>query len=92
VDDRAWTRAALERLLGLGITSLVVEGGPSLQRTVWESDVVDCVQLFVTPAVLGSGGVPWLPLDVLSFASLAAATARPLGDDVLMEAYVHRVD
>jgi hypothetical protein len=46
----------------------------------------------VTPAVLGSGGVPWLPLDVLSFASLAAATARPLGDDVLMEAYVHRVD
>jgi diaminohydroxyphosphoribosylaminopyrimidine deaminase / 5-amino-6-(5-phosphoribosylamino)uracil reductase len=92
VDNAGWTRAAVHRLLALDITCLLVEGGPALHRAVWQSGVVDCVQVFVTPAVLGSGSVPWLPADELSLAALQPLSPRPIGEDILMEAYVHRVD
>jgi diaminohydroxyphosphoribosylaminopyrimidine deaminase / 5-amino-6-(5-phosphoribosylamino)uracil reductase len=92
VDDAAWMRAAVRRLLDLGIASLVVEGGPAVHRVLWQSGVVDCVQLFVTPVTLGAGSVPWLGLDVMRLAALQRASARPVGEDVLMESYVHRVD
>jgi diaminohydroxyphosphoribosylaminopyrimidine deaminase/5-amino-6-(5-phosphoribosylamino)uracil reductase len=90
-NDAAWMRAAVRRLADMQITSLVVEGGPSVQRAMWEAGVVDEVRLFVTGVVLGRGGLPWVPAEVLPLAELAPR-ARPVGEDVLVEAYVHRID
>jgi hypothetical protein len=48
--------------------------------------------LFLSPIVLGSGGVEWMPLPQGAIAGLANLTARPLGDDVMIEGDVHRPD
>ena len=82
---------ALARLAAHGVSSLVLEGGPALQQSAWDAGVIDAVQLYVTPHVLG-GGVPWLRYPLWSMAELTRTTAVPLGADVLIEGYVHRPD
>jgi diaminohydroxyphosphoribosylaminopyrimidine deaminase/5-amino-6-(5-phosphoribosylamino)uracil reductase len=83
---------ALRRLASRGITSLVVEGGPTLHDAFWRAGLVDRVELFLSPIVLGSGGVEWMPLPQGAIAGLANLTARSLGDDVMIEGDVHRPD
>jgi riboflavin biosynthesis pyrimidine reductase len=75
-----------------GITSLVIEGGAALHRAVWHAGVVDCVQLYVTPRSIGRDGQGWLAPSELSVGGLQHLTALPIGDDVLIEGYVHRPD
>jgi diaminohydroxyphosphoribosylaminopyrimidine deaminase / 5-amino-6-(5-phosphoribosylamino)uracil reductase len=84
--------ASLARLAAFGVTSLVVEGGPSLHRAFWDAGLVDRVELFITPCVLGPAGVAWLPVSLLAGGALSGVTARTVGDDILIEAYVHRAD
>jgi diaminohydroxyphosphoribosylaminopyrimidine deaminase/5-amino-6-(5-phosphoribosylamino)uracil reductase len=83
---------ALSRLASLGVTSLVLEGGPTLHRAAWLAGVVDRVQVFKTPAVLGPDGVPWLDESVLALDALHDLRVVALGDDVMVEGYVHRAD
>ena len=92
VDDEDPIGGLLTCLGAVGVTSLVVEGGPTLHRAFWDADVVDRIELFVTPQTLGREGLPWLPLERLASATLTGVTARPLGADIMIEAYVHRVD
>jgi diaminohydroxyphosphoribosylaminopyrimidine deaminase/5-amino-6-(5-phosphoribosylamino)uracil reductase len=92
VDQQAPIAAALTRLAGLGISSLVVEGGATLHRAFWDARVVDRVQIFIGPDTLGPGGMPWLPWAVLAKGPLTDATGRTVGGDVMIEAYVHRPD
>jgi diaminohydroxyphosphoribosylaminopyrimidine deaminase/5-amino-6-(5-phosphoribosylamino)uracil reductase len=73
-----------------GISSLIVEGGPSLHQAFWDADLVDRVQIFVAPCAIGKAGVPWLSEPVMSSPRLAARRAQPVGDDVVLEGYVHR--
>src|SRR5687767_8780881 len=83
--------AALERLAAGGITSIVVEGGPTLHRAAWHERIVDRVQMFVTPHTLGAGGVPWLAPGSFSVNDLVDVTAAPvgrLGSDVLIQGLV----
>jgi diaminohydroxyphosphoribosylaminopyrimidine deaminase/5-amino-6-(5-phosphoribosylamino)uracil reductase len=82
----------LQRLGSEGVSSLVVEGGPTLHRAFWDAALVDRVELFLTPHALGPGGLAWLPLDLLAAGPLAGITARPLGADIMIETYVHRPD
>jgi diaminohydroxyphosphoribosylaminopyrimidine deaminase/5-amino-6-(5-phosphoribosylamino)uracil reductase len=84
--------SALERLAALGITSVVVEGGATLHRAFWDAGVVDRVQIFVGPRALGASGVPWLPFPVVADGRLAGLSLRTLGDDIMIEGYVHRPD
>lgn len=84
--------AAFRRLADTGVTSVVVEGGASFHRAVWAAGLVDRVQVFVAPRVLGETGMPWLPYEVFALSGLTDTTAVPVGDDVLIEAYVHRID
>lgn len=79
---------ALRRLGSEDVTSLVLEGGPTLQAAAWNAGLVDCVHLYVAPIILGNNGVPWLPGDVV--ADLVEARVESLGPDVFTEAYVHR--
>lgn len=83
---------ALTRLAALGITSVVVEGGAQLHRAFWEGGLVDRLELFQTPRVVGPRGVPWLPYPVVDSERITERHMRVLGEDVLIEAYVHRPD
>jgi diaminohydroxyphosphoribosylaminopyrimidine deaminase/5-amino-6-(5-phosphoribosylamino)uracil reductase len=85
-------QSALERLAARGVASLVVEGGPTLHRAFWDAGLVDRVQMFVTPGVLGSGGVGWLPWPLVSRAHFTESAAAVVGEDVLIEGHVHRID
>ena len=88
--DDGWTlEDALERLAGRGILSMIVEGGVTLHRAFWDAGLVDRVQMYMTPHVLGSEGLEWLPVPL---PGLGPVTERRLGADTLAEAYVHRTD
>ena len=81
----------MTRLAELEVTSLLLEGGTTVHRAAWSARVVDRVQRYVAPVVLGRVGVPWLD-DEVSVTTLRDARLEQLGPDVLMEGYVQRVD
>ena len=83
---------ALVRLAELGLTSVIVEGGAGLHRAFWEAGLVDRLEVFQTPRVLGPGAVPWLAAPVIDADCVVERSSRQLGEDVLIEAYVHRPD
>ena len=82
-------RAALDRLAERQVESLLLEGGAALHAAAWDEDVVDFVRLYVTPTVLGSSGVPFLPERAFASSTLIDRRVEPLGPDVLVEGYVH---
>jgi diaminohydroxyphosphoribosylaminopyrimidine deaminase/5-amino-6-(5-phosphoribosylamino)uracil reductase len=84
--------AALHELAGLGIQSLLIEGGAALHAAAWDEGVVDYVQQYVGPSWLGPAGVPWLEGRAISSSALFDQRVEPLGPDVLIEGYVHRPD
>jgi diaminohydroxyphosphoribosylaminopyrimidine deaminase/5-amino-6-(5-phosphoribosylamino)uracil reductase len=90
-DPGRFLHEALASLSGLGVTSIVLEGGPTLHRAAWEAGVVDRVQMFTAPSLLGADGVPWLE-TVHVLGALRDLRTTQLGDDVLVEGYVHRPD
>ena len=77
----------LDALAADGVQSLLLEGGPTLATAFLEEDLVDKVLLFVAPVLAGAGTAPTAQLP--SPRTLSNLTARPVGDDVLLEAYVH---
>ena len=86
----------LRQLADEGIRSIVLEGGPSLHQAAWNEGVVDCVQMFVAPSILGPAGVSWLPIAAFRLTDLVDVTSEPLGEDVLIQGFVrtdvHRPD
>jgi diaminohydroxyphosphoribosylaminopyrimidine deaminase/5-amino-6-(5-phosphoribosylamino)uracil reductase len=88
--ERGWSLDdALEPLVDRGILSMIVEGGVTLHRAFWDAGLVDRVQMYRTPHVLGAEGLEWLPVPL---SGLGPVTERRLGADTLTEAYVHRTD
>jgi diaminohydroxyphosphoribosylaminopyrimidine deaminase/5-amino-6-(5-phosphoribosylamino)uracil reductase len=84
--------AALAALLESGASSVVLEGGPRVQQAFWDRGLVDRVQMYVTPHVIGQDGVPWWTTpDALSPWLTRVRTTR-LGADMLIEGDVHRTD
>jgi len=80
-------REELSALAADGVQSLLLEGGPTLAAAFLEQGLVDKVLVFVAPTVAGEGqgmlaGLPG-PVPLLRLA------ARPVGRDVLLQAYVH---
>ncbi len=84
-------RAALEQLAARGLSSITVEGGAMLHRSLWDAGLVDRVQIFRTPHELGERGLEWLP-SVASGAGLCGVSTTVVGADTLIQGYVHRVD
>ena len=71
-----------------GVQSLLLEGGPTLAAAFLDAGVVDKLLVFVAPRLSGEGagmlaGLP-RPLE------LSRMEARPVGEDVLIQAYVHK--
>ena len=81
---------AIADLLGHGVTSLLLEGGPALHAAAWTAGVVDRVRCYLSPVALGEGRVPWAMPPSFGLIALGPTRAEPLGDDVLIEADVHR--
>jgi len=85
---------ALRALKDAGITSLVLEGGPTLHRAALDARLVDAVQLYIAPAALGPGGVEWVGGGRIAWEQLRDRRAVWLGADILVEGRidVHRTD
>ena len=77
----------LARLAGDGVQSLLLEGGPTLAAAFFDADLVDKLLLFVAPKLAGEG--PGLLAGLAQRAALTRLTAQPVGEDVLLTAYVH---
>jgi diaminohydroxyphosphoribosylaminopyrimidine deaminase / 5-amino-6-(5-phosphoribosylamino)uracil reductase len=83
-------RALTDELLALGdegVQSLLLEGGPTLATAFLKADLVDKLLLFVAPKLAGAGEPFLAPLP--SARTLSHLRTERMGDDVLLEAYVH---
>jgi diaminohydroxyphosphoribosylaminopyrimidine deaminase / 5-amino-6-(5-phosphoribosylamino)uracil reductase len=77
----------LAALAAEGVQLLLLEGGPTLAAAFVIDDLVDKVLLFVAPSLSGAG--PHVLGGLSSPVPLTRLAARPVGGDVLLEAYVH---
>jgi diaminohydroxyphosphoribosylaminopyrimidine deaminase/5-amino-6-(5-phosphoribosylamino)uracil reductase len=80
-------REELEQLASDGVQSLLLEGGPTLAAAFLEAGLVDKLLVFIAPRISGEGpgmleGLP-RPLE------LTRMEARPIGSDVLVQAYLN---
>jgi len=71
-----------------GVQSLLLEGGPTLAQAFFEADLVDKLLLFVAPVLAGGEG-PAFPPRLRSSRRLHHLQVEPVGEDVLLQAYVH---
>jgi diaminohydroxyphosphoribosylaminopyrimidine deaminase / 5-amino-6-(5-phosphoribosylamino)uracil reductase len=77
----------LAALGGEGVQSLLLEGGPTLATAFVERDLVDKLLVFVAPLIAGEG--PRLLGELGKPRALEHVTVREVGDDLLVEAYIH---
>jgi riboflavin biosynthesis pyrimidine reductase len=84
--------AAFGQLPGLGIHSLLIEGGAALHEAALKAGLVDQVRMVITPRVVGEAGVPWVSLARLTAMGLIDTSVEACGADVIIEGYVHRPD
>ncbi len=77
----------LRKLADEGVQSLMLEGGPTLATGFLREDLIDKLLVYVAPVIAGSGRrlLDDLPAPV----RLTRLTADPIGEDVLLSAYVH---
>jgi diaminohydroxyphosphoribosylaminopyrimidine deaminase/5-amino-6-(5-phosphoribosylamino)uracil reductase len=80
-------RDELAELAAEGVQSLLLEGGPTLATAFLAEDLVDKLLVFVAPKLAGAG--PRLLADLPAPVELRRLEARPIGEDVLLSAYVH---
>ena len=77
----------LARLGQENVQSLLLEGGPTLAGAFFRAGLVDKLLLFVAPRVSGEG--PGLVGALPEPVTLTRPSARRVGQDVLLTAYVH---
>jgi diaminohydroxyphosphoribosylaminopyrimidine deaminase/5-amino-6-(5-phosphoribosylamino)uracil reductase len=77
----------LRTLAEEGVQSLLLEGGPTLATAFLELDLIDKLLVFVSPTLSGSG--PTVFRDFAGPRALRHLGVRAVGEDVLIEAYLH---
>jgi diaminohydroxyphosphoribosylaminopyrimidine deaminase/5-amino-6-(5-phosphoribosylamino)uracil reductase len=82
-------RAGLDVLAARCTMSLLLEGGPTLHRAAVSERVIDYLRIYVTPHLLGPHALKFLDGAGLSAFTWAEPRIEALGQDVLMEGYVH---
>ncbi|MBZ5640369.1 MAG: bifunctional diaminohydroxyphosphoribosylaminopyrimidine deaminase/5-amino-6-(5-phosphoribosylamino)uracil reductase RibD [Acidobacteriia bacterium] len=87
--------AVLRDLGGLGVLSVLVEGGARTFAGFLEAGLADRVDLFTAPILLGArGGTPLLDLEAPASPDAAVRIEVehriPLGEDVLLVGAIHR--
>ena len=87
-EQHAAPHEALDALWDTGARDVLVEGGATLAASFLELDLVDTVQAYIAPALLGAGrgvldrAIAGTIADAYRFRTTAV---RPLGNDVLIE-------
>jgi diaminohydroxyphosphoribosylaminopyrimidine deaminase/5-amino-6-(5-phosphoribosylamino)uracil reductase len=79
--------AELGRLAEEGVQSLLLEGGPTLATSFLRAGLIDKLLVFVAPKLSGAG--PTLFAELEEPVELRRLEARPVGEDVLLAAYVN---
>ncbi len=77
----------LSRLAAENVQSLLLEGGPTLAGAFFRAGLVDKLLLFVAPKLSGEG--PGLVAALPEPVTVTRLSARQVGQDVLLTAYVH---
>jgi diaminohydroxyphosphoribosylaminopyrimidine deaminase / 5-amino-6-(5-phosphoribosylamino)uracil reductase len=77
----------LGRLADENVQSLLLEGGPTLASSFLSAGLVDKILLFVATEVAGQG--PTVVTSLAESVALTRLTARAVGEDVLLTAYVN---
>ena len=77
----------LDALAAEGVQSLLLEGGPTLAAAFLREDLIDKLLVFVAPKLSGAG--PHLLEQTVPPRRLTRFEAKPIGEDVLLSAYVH---
>ena len=80
-------REELEALAADGVQSLLLEGGPTLAAAFLEQDLVDKLLVFVAPKLSGEG--PGMVAGLPGKLALSRLEARSIGEDVLLQGYLH---
>lgn len=81
----------------LQITSMLIEGGPGINASAMEEGIVDKVIMFIAPMVIGGRGAP-SAIQGNGVARLEEAVRlynikiKRLGNDIMVEGYVNRVE
>jgi len=82
----------LRKLAGIGVVSLLVEGGAEITASALKSKVVDKLALFYAPKILGGDGRAMIgPLGIGKMAQalkLRRLDLRRCGDDILLLGYL----
>jgi diaminohydroxyphosphoribosylaminopyrimidine deaminase/5-amino-6-(5-phosphoribosylamino)uracil reductase len=82
--------SAIAALREFEVTSVVLEGGATLHAAALQAGIVDVVNAYITPHVLGASGQKWVAPGSFSLGQLEDRRATWLGDDVLVEGHVYR--
>jgi len=85
----------LKKLAGLGISNILVEGGGMLNGSLFDEGLVDKIMFFISPKIIGGkeaiGSVMGQGVArVERSLKLKEVTLKRLGEDFLIEGYVHR--
>ncbi len=86
-------KEAIRILAKLGITSIIIEGGSSLNEKALRDGIVDKVMFFISPKIIGGrysypsvGGES--SMDLQNAYKLKDVTVRRIGEDILIEGYI----
>ena len=77
----------LRALAQEGVQTLLLEGGATLAASFFAADLIDKLLVFVAPTLAGDG--PAVVAGLASPVALRRLRSEQVGDDVLLEAYVH---
>ena len=77
----------LAALAAEGVQSLLLEGGPTLATAFLEHGFVDKLLVFIAACLAGAG--PFVLGELAQPMQLSRTDVQPVGDDVLVSAYVH---
>ena len=80
-------RDELAALARDGVQSLLLEGGPTVAAAFLEQGLVDKLLVFVAPTLSGEG--PGMLAGLPAALGLSRLEARTIGEDVLLQAYLH---
>ncbi|WP_407543425.1 bifunctional diaminohydroxyphosphoribosylaminopyrimidine deaminase/5-amino-6-(5-phosphoribosylamino)uracil reductase RibD (plasmid) [Deinococcus radiomollis] len=85
---------ALPLLGSLGLSTLLLEGGPALIDAFLEADLIDEVRVFVAPKLLGAGQSPLgapSPKLMKQALDLSDSQVQQVGPDVLIQGRLHAI-
>lgn len=91
VEGHADLRQAFKMLGEKGITSILVEGGQQLSSALLREGLVDKIELFIAPKLLGAGTRSLIGIGInkmRDIVDLKDVTWSKVGDDMLLTGYI----